>query len=125
MNFIISANTDIGISKTTNQDSLTVKHLTTPLGTMVFALMCDGMGGLDKGEVASATVIRAFDEWVHNQLPQLCNAPLEDAVEEAPAAEETAEAVTDAMAELYPETVQPAEEAVEAPYTRRRKADEE
>lgn len=80
MNFIISANTDIGISKTTNQDSLTVKHLTTPLGTMVFALMCDGMGGLDKGEVASATVIRAFDEWVHNQLPQLCNAPLEDAV---------------------------------------------
>ena len=52
-------------------------------------------------------------------------APLEDAVEEAPAAEETAEAVTDAMAELYPETVQPAEEAVEATYTRRRKADEE
>ena len=52
-------------------------------------------------------------------------APLEDTVEEAPAAEETAEAVTDAMAELYPETVQPAEEAVEATYTRRRKANEE
>lgn len=80
MNFIISANTDIGIAKTTNQDSLTVKHLTTPQGAMVFAVMCDGMGGLDKGEVASATVIRAFDAWVHEQLPQLCNAPLEDSV---------------------------------------------
>lgn len=80
MNFIISANTDIGIAKTTNQDSLTVKRLTTPLGAMVFAVMCDGMGGLAKGEVASATVIRAFDNWVNTELPRLCQAPLEDTV---------------------------------------------
>lgn len=78
MNFIISANTDIGISKSTNQDSLTVKRLSTPLGTMVFAVLCDGMGGLDKGEVASASVIRAFENWAYTQLPQLCCAPLED-----------------------------------------------
>ena len=80
MNFIISANTDIGIAKSTNQDSLTVKRLTTPLGAMVFAVLCDGMGGLAKGEVASATVIRAFDNWLQNELPRLCNAPLEDTV---------------------------------------------
>lgn len=80
MNFIISANTDIGISKGTNQDSLTVKRLTTPLGNMVFAVLCDGMGGLDKGEVASASVVRAFDAWVHQQLPLLCSVPLEDSV---------------------------------------------
>lgn len=80
MNFIISANTDIGISKTTNQDSLTVKRLTTPQGPMVFALLCDGMGGLEKGEVASATVVRAFDNWVNTELPRLCCAPLEDSV---------------------------------------------
>ena len=80
MNFIISANTDIGISKSTNQDSLTVKHLTTPQGPMVFALLCDGMGGLAKGEVASAAVIHAFDQWVNTQLPRLCEAPLEDSV---------------------------------------------
>lgn len=78
MNFIISANTDIGTTKSTNQDSLTVKRLSTPLGTMVFAVMCDGMGGLAKGEVASASVIRAFDNWVRNDLPQLCNGPLDD-----------------------------------------------
>ena len=80
MNFIISANTDIGIVKSTNQDSLTVKRLITPQGPMAFALLCDGMGGLDKGEVASATVIRAFDEWIHTYLPELCKAPLEDSV---------------------------------------------
>ena len=80
MNFIISANTDIGISKSTNQDSLSVKVINTAQGRMVFAILCDGMGGLDKGEVASASVIKAFDKWVYNDLPVLCNAPLEDSV---------------------------------------------
>ena len=47
---------------------------------MVFAALCDGMGGLDKGEVASASVIHAFSNWVTNNLPQLCNRPIEDGV---------------------------------------------
>ena len=79
MNFIVSANTDVGITKSTNQDSLSVKVVNTPQGRMTFAILCDGMGGLDKGEVASASVIRAFDKWVHNQLEVLCEAPIEDA----------------------------------------------
>ena len=68
MNFIVSANTDIGITKSTNQDSLSVKVINTPLGRMTFAILCDGMGGLAKGEVASASVIRAFDQWLYNEL---------------------------------------------------------
>lgn len=76
MNFIVSANTDIGIVKNTNQDSLSVKVINTSIGKMSFAILCDGMGGLAKGEVASASVIRAFDEWVNNELPNLCAAPL-------------------------------------------------
>lgn len=79
MNFIISANTDVGISKETNQDSLTSLVVNTPQGRMAFCVLCDGMGGLDKGEVASASVITAFRNWVLNDLPQLCNQPLEDA----------------------------------------------
>lgn len=77
MNYIVSANTDIGIVKNTNQDSLSVKVINTAIGRMSFAILCDGMGGLAKGEVASASVIRAFDEWVNNELPTLCNAPLD------------------------------------------------
>ena len=80
MNFIISANTDIGISKSTNQDSLSVKVINTAIGKMTFAILCDGMGGLEKGEVASASVIRAFDNWVNNQLPLLCNSPIDGEV---------------------------------------------
>ena len=79
MNFIISANTDVGISKSTNQDSLTNMVVNTPQGRMAFAVLCDGMGGLDKGEVASASVIHAFRKWVVEELPILCEAPLEDA----------------------------------------------
>lgn len=80
MNFIVSARTDIGITKTTNQDSLSIRVVNTPQGRMVLAVLCDGMGGLDKGEVASATVIRAFDNWLHTELPQLSNAPIEDSI---------------------------------------------
>lgn len=80
MNFIVSATTDIGTTKSTNQDSLTVKVLNTSQGKMVFAVLCDGMGGLAKGEVASATVVGAFDNWVKNELPLLCNTPIEDSV---------------------------------------------
>lgn len=78
MRFLISANTDIGTTKKTNQDSVLVKRLHTCQGEMAFAVLCDGMGGLEKGEVASATVVRAFDQWVNTELPQLCGQELED-----------------------------------------------
>lgn len=79
MNFLISANTDVGLVKSTNQDSLSAMLLSTPQGKMAFAILCDGMGGLDKGEVASAAVVNAFRGWVTRELPKLCGAPLKDA----------------------------------------------
>ena len=69
MRYIVTADTDIGISKNTNQDSVLVKHARTDSGEVVMAIVCDGMGGLAKGELASATVIRAFDCWFREQLP--------------------------------------------------------
>lgn len=77
---MITANTDIGIVKTTNQDSLSVKLINTPQGRMVFAVLCDGMGGLEKGEAASASVIYAFNKWVEEELPSLSNSTIEDFV---------------------------------------------
>lgn len=72
MNFIVSASTDVGNVKSSNQDSLNVKTLTINGETMVFAIICDGMGGLEKGEVASASMVKAFCSWVLNRLPVLC-----------------------------------------------------
>ena len=79
MDFLISANTDIGIKKDTNQDGLSVKTIGTPNGKIVFAILCDGMGGLAKGEVASTSVITAFNNWVSNSLPDLCRKGINDA----------------------------------------------
>lgn len=69
MKYIGSAVTDIGISKKTNQDSVCIKVANTENhGQAAMIVLCDGMGGLDKGELASATVIRAFVNWFEQDL---------------------------------------------------------
>ena len=75
MKFIVSANTDIG-AKPINQDCLSVLSLNTCQGPMAFAVLCDGMGGLQMGEVASASVVSAFRTWAMEELPALCSKPL-------------------------------------------------
>lgn len=69
MRFTAIADTDVGISKDTNQDSVLIKHAETDEGEVLMAIVCDGMGGLAKGELASATVIRAFAKWFDEELP--------------------------------------------------------
>lgn len=69
MHFIVTADTDIGISKGTNQDSVLFKQGIYLGGEVLMAIVCDGMGGLAKGELASATVIRAFSKWFDEELP--------------------------------------------------------
>ncbi len=71
MNFIAAADTDIGIRKSTNQDSLTLKIADTNNGQILLSVICDGMGGLSKGELASAVVVRAFSKWFEKRLPEL------------------------------------------------------
>lgn len=63
MDFLVSAQSDVGIVKVTNQDSLSIKTASTQMGKVAFAVLCDGMGGLQKGEVASATLVKAFSDW--------------------------------------------------------------
>ncbi len=69
MRFVFTADTDIGTTKDTNQDSLLVKHGSYAGGEVLMAVVCDGMGGLAKGELASSTVIRTFAEWFDKELP--------------------------------------------------------
>lgn len=69
MKYSFIADTDVGISRTTNQDSVLVKHASYNKGEVLMAIVCDGMGGLSKGELASATVIREFSKWFDDLLP--------------------------------------------------------
>ena len=69
MRFTVTADTDIGILKTTNQDSILVKHAVYQGEEILLAVICDGMGGLSKGELASAAVVREFARWFEEDLP--------------------------------------------------------
>lgn len=68
MDYIAAYHTDVGIRKETNQDSLAIKIVNTKDGMVAFCIVCDGMGGLAKGEVASKEVILAFSDWFDNTL---------------------------------------------------------
>lgn len=71
MEYKIALSTDVGIKKETNQDSCCIKEAETEKGNILLAVICDGMGGLAKGEVASATLIKTFADWFEYDLPKL------------------------------------------------------
>lgn len=71
MKFECALYSDVGIVKKTNQDSMLLKEAETDYGRILLAAVCDGMGGLSKGEVASAYVVHKLSEWFENDLPEL------------------------------------------------------
>lgn len=71
MAFQIAYHTDAGIRKKTNQDGLLIKTAKTPEGMVGLFVVCDGMGGLSHGELASATVIRGLSDWFDRDLPEI------------------------------------------------------
>ncbi|MDD2980448.1 MAG: protein phosphatase 2C domain-containing protein [Hespellia sp.] len=69
MEFLSVVHSDVGIKKSTNQDSVLIKEAITDYGKVLLTVICDGMGGLAKGEVASATLIRTFSDWFEKEFP--------------------------------------------------------
>ena len=64
--YIVCCNSDIGIEKKVNQDAIAFKQIKTLEGEVVFAILCDGMGGFSQGEIASTTVVMAYLDWFEN-----------------------------------------------------------
>lgn len=71
MKYLLSYHTDTGRVKQVNQDSLLLQSGCLKGERAVLAVLCDGMGGLERGEVASASVIRRFARWFRQELPAL------------------------------------------------------
>lgn len=71
MEFVTAYCTDVGIRKKTNQDSLLIRQASTDYGAVLFAAVCDGMGGLSKGELASAAAVIALSNWFQQDLPEI------------------------------------------------------
>lgn len=71
MSYITAWNTDTGICKETNQDSALLMQAESSSGEVLLAAVCDGVGGLSKGELASAYVVEQLKEWFTNELEVL------------------------------------------------------
>lgn len=58
---IINSKTDIGLVRSSNQDAFFAAELE---GGAAFAVVCDGMGGANAGNIASETAVRLISEYV-------------------------------------------------------------
>lgn len=71
MEYLLAAVTDVGFRKEINQDSVLIKTAFFGKDKVVLAVVCDGMGGLQKGEAASATLVCAFKSWFQQSIPTI------------------------------------------------------
>lgn len=71
MKFQCAYYTDKGIRKAVNEDSLLIRVASTNRGEVMLAVVCDGMGGLNRGELASSTLVQSFSDWFDDRLPGL------------------------------------------------------
>lgn len=69
--YLLDSCSDVGTSRKINQDACCVRILKTPLHTIVLALVCDGVGGMEEGEYASKSTVQAFNNWFDYKLSEL------------------------------------------------------
>lgn len=63
MKYKIDAATDQGSYRKTNQDSILTCKKEVHGETFALGVLCDGMGGLEQGDVASQMAVELFREW--------------------------------------------------------------
>ena len=72
MSYKVDAYSDIGTRKNVNQDALLIKRAkVNGIGDICMGVLCDGMGGLSCGEVASSSFVDRMDVWFKHELPGL------------------------------------------------------
>lgn len=74
----VAAYSSAGAVKKSNQDSCFVEVAQTPYGDTAIMAVCDGVGGLSSGEVASASVTRWFSSWFEHDYPSLLDTFAQD-----------------------------------------------
>lgn len=62
--------TEAGAVKRADQDSYCFQVAETPYGRVAIAAVCDGVGGLRNGELASSTMVKLLLDWFKQELPR-------------------------------------------------------
>jgi len=73
MEYFYDFATNVGTKKEVNQDSIYVSEAQLLNGKAIIAVICDGMGGLSFGEIASGSVVATFSKWFEKDFPKLVN----------------------------------------------------
>ena len=64
--------TDIGNGRPSNQDAYLMCESEYKGKSILLAAVCDGMGGLKRGEIASGYLIELLKQWFNEVMPELC-----------------------------------------------------
>lgn len=67
--FSVAGRSDVGSSKSVNQDAWCALVAQTDVGDVVLSVVADGVGGLASGELASSTVVHEFSDWFETAFP--------------------------------------------------------
>ena len=68
MKFLSGVYWERGSVASGNQDSVALVQVLTARGRVLMAAVCDGMGGLEQGEMASGYVTERLQEWFYESL---------------------------------------------------------
>ena len=71
MHYEVMYHTDVGTRKNINQDSLCAVIADSSYGEICLAMLCDGMGGIQLGEVASGLTVYRLRNWFREKFPNL------------------------------------------------------
>lgn len=71
VNFNIACSTDVGNIKKVNEDSFIIKSSKIEKKQCALGVVCDGLGGLSFGDIASKMAIDKMDIWWEKTLPIL------------------------------------------------------
>ena len=66
-----AASSNAGTHRPVNEDACCIEAAQTDMGEVLMAIVCDGVGGLSRGNVASSTVVDRFARWFEGELPLL------------------------------------------------------
>lgn len=58
-------------NRSRSEDSILIEKMQTKKGEVVLAAVCDGMGGMDQGEIASGYIVEELGIWFYDELPQI------------------------------------------------------
>lgn len=78
MDYLFSYITSEGTVRKVNQDALLIKTALYKNDKMFFAVVCDGMGGLSSGELASSYVIKKLSSWFESSFSEIIKKEISD-----------------------------------------------